>query len=413
MNVEDSIMDVRTEVVKLLASDGIINDQFGYSVAISSDGNTAIVGLPYGNNGKGTKTGSVYIYTRSGSTWTEQVKILANNGCANDWFGWSVAISSDGNTVIVGVPYGNNEKGTNVGSAYIYTRNNGTWSEQAKLLASDGATNDHFGWSVSISSDGNTAIVGASSDDNERGTGAGSAYIFTRTGDTWSEQVKLLASDGAVYDLFGISVSISSDGNNVIVGAHADDGRRGSAYIFTRSGSTWTEQTKLLASDGVADGQFGWSVAISSDGNTVIVSAYFDDNEKGHYAGSAYIYTRTNGTWTQQSKLLASDGFSYDYFGVSVSISSDGNTVIVGSYGDDNENGINAGSAYIYTRNNDTWSEQYKVMTSDVSYGVNGDNFGISVSISSDGNTAIVGAHGKDNENGINAGSAYIFDLNT
>ena len=229
-------MDVRTEVVKLLASDGIINDQFGYSVAISSDGNTAIVGLPYGNNGKGTKTGSVYIYTRSGSTWTEQVKILANNGCANDWFGWSVAISSDGNTVIVGVPYGNNEKGTNVGSAYIYTRNNGTWSEQAKLLASDGATNDHFGWSVSISSDGNTAIVGASSDDNERGTGAGSAYIFTRTGDTWSEQVKLLASDGAVYDLFGISVSISSDGNNAIVGAHGKDNENGinagSAYIF-------------------------------------------------------------------------------------------------------------------------------------------------------------------------------------
>ena len=398
MNVKDSIMDVRTEVTKLLASDGIINDQFGYSVSISSDGNTAIVGLPYGNNGKGTKTGSVYIYTRTNGTWTEQAKILANNGCANDWFGWSVAISSDGNTAIVGVPYGNNEKGTNVGSAYIYTRNNGTWSEQAKLLASDGATNDHFGWSVSISSDGNTAIVGASSDDNERGTGAGSAYIFTRSGDTWSEQDKLLASDGAVYDLFGISVSIGSDGNTAIVGAHADDGRRGSAYIFTRSGDTWTEQTKLLASDGVDNDYFGLSVSISSDGNTVIVGAY-RDGERGVDVGGAYIYTRTNGAWSEQATLLASDGAALDWFGRSVSMSSDGNTVIVGAH----FGGIKGG-AYVYTRNGDNWNEHSKLLASD---GDDHDWFGVSVAISGDGNTIIVGANGDDSEKG----SAYIFDL--
>ena len=165
-----------------------------------------------------------------------------------------------------------------------------------------------------------------------------------------NEIAKLLASDGAGYDYFGISVSISSDGNTAIVGAYFDDDKgsgSGSAYIYTRSGGTWSQQAKLIASDGASGDYFGRSVSISSDGNTAIVGAYFDDNKRG----SAYIYTRSGGTWTQQAKLLASDGASYDYFGVSVSISSDGNTAIVGAYTDDNENGDSAGSAYIFDLN--------------------------------------------------------------
>ena len=157
----------------------------------------------------------------------EVTKLVANDD-DDSYFGYSVAISSDGNTAIVGVPYGSNEKGTDAGGAYIYTRNGGKWSQQAKLLASDGADSDYFGYSVSISSDGNTAIVSSRNDDSNRGC----AYIYTRTNDTWSEQAKLVASDGTTHGYFGVSVSISSDGNTAIVGAHYDDSYRGSAYIF-------------------------------------------------------------------------------------------------------------------------------------------------------------------------------------
>ena len=161
------------------------------------------------------------------SPYIEISKLVPTDGAASDYFGISVSISSDGNTAIVGA-YGDDDKGSISGSAYIYTRSSGVWSQQTKLLASDGSSGDYFGISVSISSDGNTAIVGARGDDSN----SGSAYIYTRSGSTWSQQAKLTASDGAASDYFGISVSISSDGNTAIVGAYQDDSNRGSAYIF-------------------------------------------------------------------------------------------------------------------------------------------------------------------------------------
>ena len=400
LNIEDSTMDIKNEVDKVIASDGVGNDRFGTSVAISSDGNTAIVGVPYGSNEKGAKTGSAYVYTRTNGTWSEQTKLLASDGAGGDFFGTSVSISSDGNTAIVGAKLDDNERGTDAGSAYIYTRTDGTWSEQTRLIANGGGANDWFGRTVSISSDGNTAIVGAYRDDQYRG----SAYIYTRTDNTWIEQAKLLASDSAAYDNFGYSVSISSDGNTAIVGAYNNNISRGSIYVYTRTDSTWSEQAKLLASDGDAYDYFGISVSISSDGNTAIVGAYGDDNRRG----SVYVYTRTDSTWIEQAKLLASDGAGNDYFGWSVTISSDGNTAIVGTVYDDNEKGTNAGSAYVYTRTDNIWTQKTKLLASD---GASGDNFGYSVTISSDGNTAIVGVPYGSNERGNDAGSAYIFDL--
>ena len=168
-----------------------------------------------------------------------------------------------------------------------------------------------------------------------------------------NELAKVIASDGVISDQFAVSVAISGDGNTAIVGAYFDDDYRGSAYIYTRSGSTWTQQTKLIASDGVGSDRFGTSVSISSDGNTAIVGAYSDDSSRG----SAYIYTRTNGRWSEQAKLLASDGATSDYFGISVSISSDGNTAIVGAHHGNNGKDTKTGSAYIYTRSGSTWTQ--------------------------------------------------------
>ena len=209
-----------------------------------------------------------------------------------------------------------------------------TWTQQQKLTAADRANLDRFGRRVSIS--GDYAIVAAYWDD-DRGNDSGSAYIFTRSGTTWTQQQKLTASDGQGGDNFGFSVSISGD--YAIVGAAFDDGQSsntGSAYIFTRSGTTWTQQQKLTASDEQNGDDFGASVSISGD--YAIIGA----DEVGSSTGSAYIFTRSGTTWTQQQKLTASDAASGDHFGFSVSIS--GDYAIVGAYLDDSEKG----SAYVF-----------------------------------------------------------------
>ena len=221
-----------------------------------------------------------------------------------------------------------------------------TWGSsvsETKLLASDGASGDLFGSSVSISSDGLTAIVGAWGDD-DNGSSSGSAYIFKYANGEWTE-TKLTADDGASDDNFGRFLSITGDGLTAIVGAFKDDSNKGSAYIFEYANGSWT-QTKLLASDGASGDYFGSSVSISSDGLTAIVGAY-SDVENGSRSGSAYIFKYANGVWSQTEELLASDGATYDNFGYSVSISSDGLTIIVGAYSDV-ENGSRSGSAYIY-----------------------------------------------------------------
>ncbi len=216
------------------------------------------------------------------------------------------------------------------------------WLEQDKLLPSDGAESDNFGVSVSI--DGDTALIGSPEDD-DNGLWSGSAYVFIRSGTNWTQQAKLLASDGARHDYFGNSVSI--DGDTAIIGKTNDDDNgdsSGSAYIFTRLGTTWTQQAKLLASDGEAGDKFGRSVSI--DGDTALIGAILDD-DNGYSSGSSYVFTRLGTTWTQQAKFLASDGAESDHFGRSVSIN--GNTALIGTPYDD-DNGNYSGSAYIFTK---------------------------------------------------------------
>ena len=394
-----------TQEAKIQASDPEADDEFGYSVSISSDGNTAIVGARYKDWLSYGDSGAAYIFTRSGTTWSQEAKIEASDRQTYDFFGYSVAISSDGNTAIVGA-YGEDTSGTNAGSAYIFTRSGTTWSQEAKIQASDAQANDQFGYSVSISSDGNTAIVSALFEATG-GTYAGAAYVFTRSGTTWSQEAKLMSSDIQANDYFGESVGISSDGNTAIVGAFTEDtngSNAGSVYIFTRSGTTWSQQAKIQASDAEENDSLGKAVALSSDGNTAIVGAMGEDTTASN-AGSAYIFTRSGTTWSQQAKIQASDAQANDNFGSTVSISSDGNTAIVGSRYGDTTTAANTGSAYIFTRSGSTWSQEAKIQASDAQAS---DLFGWSASISGDGNTAIVGAY-KEDTTASGAGSAYIF----
>ncbi|MEX0785839.1 MAG: FG-GAP repeat protein [Dehalococcoidia bacterium] len=377
-----------TEQAKLTASDGATFDEFGYSVSLSGD--TALVGVVWDND-NGTNSGSAYVFQRSGGVWTEQAKLTASDGAAFDFFGSFVSLSGD--TALVGAPL-DDDNGGDSGSAYIFQRSGGVWTEQAKLTASDGTAFDVFGVSVSLS--GDTALVGTEDDDN--GDDSGSAYVFQHSSGVWTEQAKLTASDFAARDLFGASVSVSGD--TALVGALGDDDNgsgSGSAYVFQDSGGVWSEQAKLTASDGAAFDTFGFSVSLSGD--TALVSALLDD-DNGADSGSAYVFQRSGGVWSEQAKVTASDGAAGDEFGYEVSLS--GNTALVGAAEDD-DNGDDSGSAYVFLRSGGVWSEQAKLTASD---GAAGDEFGYAVSVS--GDTALVGAY-LDDDNGADSGSAYVY----
>jgi hypothetical protein len=256
----------------------------------------------------------------------------------------------------------------------VFTLSAGTWTQQQKLLASDAASSDEFGFSVALSADGNTAIVGATAEDTSPNSNQGAAYVFTLSAGTWTQQQKLLASDASSGDQFGYSVALSADGDTALIGASEEgtspNSVNGAAYVFTRSGGTWTQQQKLLASDAASSDQFGYSVALSADGDTALIGAYFEDTSPNSDNGAVYVFTRTAGVWAQQQKLLASDAASSDRFGNSVALSADGNTAIVGASLEDTSNGNN-GAAYIYalgrTKDNKLYSYNSTLGAWDVS----------------------------------------------
>jgi FG-GAP repeat len=323
----------------------------------------------------------------------QEAKLTASDAAAADLFGSNVAISGD--TAVVGARSDDTAAGTDAGSAYVFVRSGISWSEQAKLTAGDAAAGDDFGNSVAI--DGNTIVVAADLDD-DGGSASGSAYVFVRSGTSWSQQAKLTAGDAAAGDQFGFSVGISAE--TVVVGCVSDytgGTEAGAAYVFVRSGTSWSQQAKLTAGDPAAGDLFGFAVGIN--GETVGIGAPGDD-DGGATSGSAYVFVRSGTSWSQQAKLTASDAAAGDVFGISEGIS--GDTVVVGAFNDD-DGGTNSGSVYVFTRSGTSWSQQQKLTASDAAAG---DAFGFSVSIS--GNTVVVGAF-NDDDGGTNSGSAYVF----
>lgn len=382
---------------KLTPSDGSPDDWFGTSVSV--DGNYAIVGAFLDDNTNGINAGAAYILERNGAgNWILGPKLIAADGAADDHFGWSVAIS--GNFAIVGAPREDQTFLTDTGAVYIFERDGaGNWDSGTKLVPTDITSNDFFGWSVAI--DGTNAVVGAYQASGMQ-AGSGAAYIITRNflGD-WNVGPKLAPTGLGQNDEFGRSVAI--DGDFTIIGAPRNDANgldAGSAYVFRRvSTSDWGAGSRIEAADGGPDENFGFSVSISGDG--VLVGAYLDD-DNGNASGSAYVFRR-NGTnsWSFEQKLLAPVGAAQDRFGWSVSL--DGPVAVGGAT---RAFGSDIGSAYLFRRDaGGTWSSGVTIVSAD---GLTSDQFGNAVAI--DGTSLIVGAW-RENNNGNDSGSVSVYWL--
>jgi hypothetical protein len=429
--------------------------EFAVSVALSGDGNTALIGAP-GGTVSANGVGAAWVFTRTGGGWTQQgPELVGDCNCASGAgeigtgsFGSSVALSADGNTALIGAVSDDNGEG----AAWVFTRTAGAWSQQGTKLVGDctikctgpNGTGEEPDWagnfatSVALSGDGDTALIGASNDDNEDGA----AWVFTRTAGAWSQQGTKLVGDctstpctgpngtGEIATggysgggAFGFAVALSGDGNTALIGADNDDHDKGAAWVFTRTGGVWSQQgAKLVGdctgtpctgpngtgetnegsgSDGEGSGAFGYAVALSGDGTTALIGADGDDNG----IGAAWVFTLTAGVWSQQGAKLVGDCTSSctgpngtgesggAEFGRSVALSSDGNTALISAPAENN-----MWAAWVFTRAGGVWRQQPPTL---VRQGL----FASTVALSGDGNTALIATPG---DNGLQ-GAATVF----
>ncbi|MGO9753908.1 MAG: choice-of-anchor D domain-containing protein [Solirubrobacteraceae bacterium] len=383
----------------------------GTSVALSTDGNTALIGgIGSGSTGTGPGggAGAAWVFTQSGTGWREQHKIVPTDEAGDgSEFGFSVALSADGDTALIG---GDDDGSSNAGAAWVYTRSGVSWSEQQELVPND-ETGDgsEFGSSVALSADGSTALIGGPYDGPCDGCGygatVGTAWVYTRSGVSWSEQQKLVPSDETGDGSeFGSSVALSADGSTALIGGPGDGqivdediGPAGAAWVYTRSGASWSEQQNLGPGDDSS--QFGSSVALSADGSTALIGAPNDGI--CCYVGAAWVYTRSGAYWNEQQELAPNDETSDgSNFGSSVALSADGGTALIS--GPDDGISSTVGAAWVYTRSGASWDEHQKIVPNDEAG--DGSAFGSSVALSADGSAALIGGpvDGK-------AGAAWVY----
>ncbi len=450
---------------RLQANNAGAADEFGFSVSLSGDGNTLAVGATNedssstGVNGTqddntASDSGAVYVFRRIGGAWSQQAYIKASNTGAGDSFGFRVSLSSDGNTLAVraasedgssaGVNGAQDNTASDSGAVYVFRFSTSTWSQQAYIKASNTGAGDSFGNSVSLSADGNTLAVGATGEDgsssgvngaqdDNTASNSGAVYVFHFSTSTWSQQAYIKASNTGAGDSFGNSVSLSADGNTLAVGALLesgsatgvggvdDDGTSGSGatYVFEFANGAWSQQAYIKASNADVSDRFGQSVSLSANGNTLAVGAILEassitgvngaqDDNTASFAGAVYLFRFSTSTWSQQAYIKASNTGSGDFFGNFVSLSADGNTLAVGALfesgpatgvGGVEANGTpGAGATYVFEFANGAWSQQAYIKGTDASIGA---NFGISVSLSSNGDTLAVGARSVSNSAGV------------
>ena len=469
------------------ASNTGTSDYFGYTVALSSDGQTmAVASYSEGSSATGINgdetdnsangAGAVFIFVKVGGVWSQEAYIKASNTEAWDRFGQALALSDDGNTLAVSTiseassATGINGDQTNndaasSGAVYVYSRSGGTWSQQAYIKGSNTEAGDWFGQSVALSANGNTLAVGADGEDsnavgvngdetNNGRSNSGAVYVFTRSGTVWTQEAYVKASYSWTGVSFGYSVALSDDGNTLAVGARGESSSStgingdqanngaiasGAAYILTRTGTSWSQQAYIKASNTQANDRFGASISLSSDGNTLAVGAIYEDSSATGIngdqsdnsvssAGAAYVFVRAGLTWSQQAFVKASNPTVDDQFAYALALSGDGNTLIAGSPQESssatgtngnqmNEDTNNSGAVYVFSRSGTSWAQESYVKATNP--GEN-DRFGQAAAINGDGNTLAVGSCYEDSsatgiggnqasEGTVDAGAVYLY----
>jgi FG-GAP repeat len=371
---------------KLTGTGEVGAGELGYSVALAPEAETALVG----GFGDSSQVGAAWAFTRSAGKWSQQGEKLVADGESGDGdFGTGVAVSENGNTALVGGPLDN----ADAGAAWVFTRTGSEWSQQGgKLTGAGESGSGEFGWSVALSADGNTALVGGPEDNSK----AGAAWVFTRTGNVWSPQGAKLTGSGEVgAGELGYSVALAANGDTAVVGGFGDNGDVGATWVFTRAGTSWSQDGGKLTGTGESgNGAFGYSVAVSPAGTTALIGA----PEDGARAGAAWVFTESAGKWTQEGEKLGS-GSGEPEFGWSVALSPDGNTALIGGPRD----GGGTGAAWVFTQSGGKWTQQGEKLTGG---GESGDGeFGYSVVLASEGNTALIG--GPEDDAGV--GAVWVF----
>ncbi len=463
---ESAVVDVVDSLAQAVgyfkASNPDEKDEFGGSVALSDDGTTLAVGAAWEDSGAigidGDQSsnsvgisGAVYVFVRSGSSWSQQAYVKPSNTGAADQFGCSVALSSNGDTLAVGACMEDSsgmgvdgiqtdDSAPGAGAVYVFARNAGVWSQQAYVKASNTGLGDAFGQSVSLSDDGDTLAVGAYHEDSgstgidglqadNSNPDSGAVYVFVRKAGVWSQHAYIKASNTDSLDHFGYSVALSGNGDTLAVGAYnedssetgiggkqTDDGASaaGAVYVFVRSGGKlWSQQAYIKASNTDAFDWFGIDVALSGDGDTLAVGAYLESStatgidgiqtdNAADGAGAAYVFVREDGIWSQQAYVKASNTGEDDGFGSSLALSGDGNVLAIGAQGEDSKAvGVEgdqlagyvegAGAVYVFVREGGVWSQRAYVKSSNTAtYNYFGE-----VALADDGETLAVGAYGE------------------
>jgi hypothetical protein len=406
---------------KIIASDSALEAGalFGSAVAISDDGMYIVVGSYMAEP---TDTGAAYVYFNNQGTWVEQAKLVASNPVAGDWFGYSVDITKTGDRIIVGAPHANAlpDNMDNSGAAYIFKQSGTTWTEELYLSGGDGGSNDYFGNSVAINDDGTAIMVGAYGDDGSA-TSIGYIHTYEIPGSSWStlkwntDDVEL-PTTGSESDAFhGWSVAFDKTGTRCIEGSPMDNQNQptvisncGVVTIHTRNGASWTKDIWLQAPTPVANGQFGTCVDMNGDGQRVIIGAIGESPGSVTAAGSAYVYKKTGTVWALEQKLIAGDKTAGDNFGYSVSINDTGDRIAIGALNNNLPGKNDTGAVYIFDRIGTVWTQTVKLVAPDAGIG---DKFGTSISLNSTGNGIIVGSPYNDLNAIIDAGAAYYFPL--
>ena len=353
------------------------------SLAISTDGSTVVIGAP----GDNSNTGAAWVFTKDGSNWVQLGgKLVGTGAVGQSRQGASVAIGLEGNTIALGAPGDN----SNAGAVWIFTRNGSSWTQQGEKLVGSGAAGAaQQGTSVALSGDGNTVAFGGISDDFYNGA----AWAFVRTDGVWAQQGSKMVSSGAIGRARqGASVALSADGNTMIVGAYQDDNRKGAVWIYTRTDCEWMQAgAKLVGTGGTSQAWQGYSVALSADGNTAVAGASADNS----LIGATWVFTRSGGSWTQQgNRLVGTHSTSTARQGSSVALSADGNTAITGGLNDDS----GKGAMWVFTRNGTTWSQQGSKLKGTSAVGAS--KQGTAVAVNAIGTTALIGGPADNGSKG-------------